>query len=223
MSAPVYSKAGVKSATPLKLDKNIFGLEVKDHQLLKDAYLRSAAGARQNLAVVKKRGQVSGGGIKPWRQKGTGRARFGSSRNPIWRGGGVAFGPTGFENYTRKLNTGARRTALKQALSLAYKEDRIKVIETFACPDGKAKPTIQLLKKIDAKGAVLIVVSTKDDLVNRATQNIANVRAIQANYLSAADIMDADVIIISQKSLDFIKNWLGGTAKAASKATEASA
>src|SRR5689334_19016434 len=137
MSVATYTKAGAKASTPAKLDKAIFGVEVKNHQLLKDAYLAYMAGSRDNYAQVKKRGEVRGGGRKPWRQKGTGNARFGSSRNPIWRGGGVAFGPTGKENFTRQLNGKAKSQALRQALSLAAKEDRISVIDDFTSSDGK--------------------------------------------------------------------------------------
>jgi large subunit ribosomal protein L4 len=211
MAVATYTKSGAKAVTPAKLDKAIFGLEVKDHQLLKDAYLGYLAGGRTNNAIAKKRGEVRGGGRKPWRQKGTGNARFGSSRNPIWRGGGVAFGPTGNENYSRKLNSSAKKTALRQALSLAAKQDKVKVIETFACPDGKVKPTIQFLGKIDANGRVLIVVSEKDDLVNRATNNINDVKAVQANYLNVYDIMNADSVVISQKALEAVGAWLGGS------------
>jgi large subunit ribosomal protein L4 len=210
MAVATYTKSGAKAATPAKLDKAIFGLEVKNHQLVKDAYLAYLANGRVNNAVTKKRGQVSGGGRKPWQQKGTGNARFGSSRNPIWRGGGIAFGPTGQENFARKLNVGAKRTALRQALSLAAKEDKIKVIETFACPDGKVKPTLQLLKKIGVEGSVLIVVSEKDKLVERATQNLPDVKAVQANYLNVFDVTNSDNIIISKKALEAVGAWLGG-------------
>src|SRR5580658_9500569 len=114
MSVATFTKTGTKATTPAKLDKAVFGVEVKHHELLKAAYVAYLANGRGNLAVTKTRGLVSGGGRKPWRQKGTGRARFGSSRNPIWRGGGIAFGPTGQENYTKNLNIKAKRLALKQ-------------------------------------------------------------------------------------------------------------
>jgi large subunit ribosomal protein L4 len=209
MAIATYTKSGAKAATPAKLDKAVFGIEVKNHQLLKDAYLSYLAQGRTNNAVAKKRGEVSGGGRKPWRQKGTGNARFGSSRNPIWRGGGAAFGPTGLENYSRKLSTSAKRQALRQALSMAANEDRIKVIETFACPDGKVKPTLALLKKIGAQGSTLIVVSVKDNLVERATRNLPNLKAVQAGYLNTFDVMNSETIIISKKSLDIVNELLG--------------
>src|SRR3989338_3304653 len=158
MTVATYTKSGSKASTPLKLDKAIFGVKVDNHQLLKDAYLAYQANGRQNLAKAKKRGEVRGGGQKPWRQKGTGRARFGSSRNPIWTGGGVAFGPTGNENYSRKISTQAKRLAIRQALSLAADDGKVIIIETFACPEGKIKPTIAFMNKI---GNVLLVVSEK--------------------------------------------------------------
>jgi len=211
MAVATYTKSGAKAATPAKLDKNIFGVEVKSHQLLKDAYLSYMAGGRTNNAVTKRRGEVRGGGKKPWRQKGTGNARVGSSRTPLWRGGGIIFGPTGTENYSRKLSSAAKRQALRQALSMAAAEERVKVIETFACPDGKVKPTIALLNKLDAKGSALIVVSEKDGLVTRATNNLPKVKAVQAKYLNVYDIMNSDHLIISKKSLEIIQEWLGET------------
>jgi large subunit ribosomal protein L4 len=137
MAVATYTKSGSKATTAAVLDKSVFSLEVKNHDLLKQAYLAYLANGRINSAKTKKRGQVSGGGAKPWRQKGTGRARFGSSRNPIWRGGGIAFGPTGEENYSKKLNTTAKRKAIKQALSIANKEGRR---QEFQFSPGSPKP-----------------------------------------------------------------------------------
>lgn len=209
MPVATYTKSGTKASTPAKLDKAIFGIEVKNHQLLKDAYLAYLANGRTNNAVAKRRGEVSGGGRKPWRQKGTGNARFGSSRNPIWRGGGVAFGPTGNENYSRKLSQSAKQQALRQALSLAAGQDKIRVIETFDASTGKVKRTLELLKKFNANGQVLLVVSKKEELDNRATRNIPHVKSVQAKYLNVYDIMNADTIVISKGSLEIIQEWLG--------------
>jgi len=118
-TAPAFTKSGTKAAAAAKLDKAVFAIMPENHELLKLAYNAYLANGRDNLAQTKTRGLVSGGGKKPWKQKGTGRARFGSSRNPIWRGGGIAFGPTGEENYSIKVNVAAKRQALRQALSLA--------------------------------------------------------------------------------------------------------
>ena len=209
MSVPTYTKSGTKAATPAKLNKTIFGLEVKSHQLLKDAYLSYQAGSRQGGAKAKTRGDVRGGGRKPWRQKGTGNARFGSSRNPIWRGGGAAFGPTGEENFNRKLSTQSKRQALKQALSLAAKADKIKVIENFTSTDGKSKSAAALLSKIGADNSVLLVVAQRDPQVERATRNLASVKTVQDPYLSVFEVLNADQIIITKDALQSIDGFLG--------------
>src|SRR5688572_6907197 len=124
-TVPTFTKSGTKATTAAKLDQTVFAVVPENHELLKLAYNAYLANGRENLAQTKTRGLVSGGGKKPWKQKGTGRARFGSSRNPIWRGGGIAFGPTGNENYTIKVNVSAKRLALRQALSLSAVEGRI--------------------------------------------------------------------------------------------------
>lgn len=218
MATPTFTKSGNKAATAAALDKTVFGVKATTHQLLKDAYVAYLAEGRSSGAKTKKRGEVSGGGRKPWRQKGTGNARFGSSRNPIWRGGGIAFGPTGDENHTRKLNQKAKNQAIRQALSMAAAEDKIAVVEAFDCKDGKVKPTVELLKKIGATGNVLIVVSEKDRLVERATRNLPNVKAVQATYLNVFDTLNADKIVISAGSLEIISQWLAVDAKPAKEA-----
>jgi large subunit ribosomal protein L4 len=209
MAVATYTKSGAKASTPAKLDKAVFGVDVKDHQLLKDAYLAYLANGRTNNAVAKKRGEVSGGGRKPWRQKGTGNARFGSSRNPIWRGGGVAFGPTGNENYSRKLNTSAKRQALRQALSLANKENRLAVIDSFTT-DGKTKSAQALLAKINAAGSMLLVVANHEEKFIRSTRNIGNLKTVQATYLNVYDITNANLIVFESAALEAVGKWLGG-------------
>lgn len=208
MSVNTYTKSGTKATAAAKLPKEVFGVEEVNHELLKHAYVANLANARENLAKTLTRGDVRGGGKKPWKQKGTGRARFGSSRVPIWRGGGITFGPTGNENYSHKVNTKTNREAIKHALSAC--NDKISVIETFECKDGKTKTTANLLKKMGLKGNTLMVVSVKDDLVKRATNNIPTLKVVQAKYLSVRNVLDADNIVISSKSVDIIGEWLGG-------------
>lgn len=209
-SVATFTKTGNKATTPAKLDKSVFGVEVKNHELLKSAYVGYLANGREAGAKVKTRGEVRGGGRKPWRQKGTGRARFGSTRNPIWRGGGITFGPTGEQNYTHKLNLTAKRQAVRQALSMKAADNKVLVIETFECKEGKVAPTIKLLDKIGATGNVLLAVSVKDELVERATRNLPQVIAVQANYLNVYDILNADTVVLSQKALGMVHDWLGG-------------
>jgi len=220
MAVLTYTKAGAKATTPAKLDKAVFGVDVKSHDLLKQAYLAYLANGRENFAVTKKRGEVRGGGAKPWRQKGTGRARFGSSRNPIWRGGGVAFGPTGNENYSHKLTTKSKHVALRQALSLAAQENRVKVIEDINFTDGKVKAIVSLLNKIDSTGRVLIVVNQKDDKCLRATNNLAKVSVGYAKNLNVYDVMNSDQIVITKAALDSVHGWLGGTPRTSVKVSK---
>ena len=221
MAVLTYTATGNKATTAAKLDKAIFDVKVESHELLKQAYVTYLANGRDNLARTKRRGEVRGGGRKPWRQKGTGRARFGSSRNPIWRGGGVAFGPTGSETYTHKLNLKAKRQALRQALSIANAEGKIAVIDSFTSKDGKTAPIIKLLEKINAKGNILLVVNDKDNLIERATRNIPSLKLVQGGYLNVFDIVNADNIIVTQKALEIIHDWLGvKAAKAKAKETQ---
>lgn len=208
MAVSSFTSSGNKATTQVKLPKSVFAVEVKNHQLLNDAYLAYMANGRENLAKTLKRGEVRGGGKKPWRQKGTGRARFGSTRNPIWRGGGIAFGPSGNENYSRKLNVKAKRTALCQALTISAETKSIILLDTFKT-DGKIKDTVKLLKKIGAERNVLIVVSVNDELVRRATNNIPRAKAVGAKNLNVYDILNADTLVISKKSMDIIESWLG--------------
>lgn len=207
MAVPTFTKSGAKASTPAKLDKSVFGVEVKDHQLLKDAYLGYLANGRTNNAVSKRRGEVRGGGRKPWRQKGTGNARVGSSRTPLWRGGGVIFGPTGNENYSRKLNSSAKRQALRQALSLAAKEDKVSVIESLAF-DGKTKSAAKLLEKLDSSSKILLVAAAKDDKLERSIRNLPGAILTTAGYLNVYDVLNSERIIIEKAALESLNQRL---------------
>jgi large subunit ribosomal protein L4 len=188
------------------LPKEVFAVEVPNHELLKLAYDSYLANARLASATTKKRGEVRGGGKKPWAQKGTGRARFGSSRNPIWRGGGIVFGPSGNENYKKRLSTTSKRVALRQALTLADQAGKIVVKDVKTT--GKTSEVVKFLvdNKFDRK--VLIVVDEKTPELIRATNNIQNALLIRAIYLSVYHILNADKIVLSTKSVPVIKSWL---------------
>ena len=162
------------------LPKEVFAVEVPNHELVKLAYDAYLSNSRLASATTKQRGEVRGGGKKPWKQKGTGRARFGSSRNPIWRGGGIVFGPRGNENYTKKLSKASKRKAVAQALTLANEAKKIIV---------KDEKTPELI---------------------RATNNLQQVRLVSAMYLNVYDILNADVIVMSDKSIAVVKQWLTG-------------
>lgn len=196
-------------ADAVKLNKDIFDVEVTNHELLKLAYDAYLANSRSSHAKTLKRGEVRGGGKKPWKQKGTGRARFGSTRNPIWRHGGVAFGRTGEENFTKKISKSAKLKAISQALSLQKKDKKITTIADFTAKTGKTKDAIKELS-IEAGKNYLVVTPEKTEQIIRATQNIANVKVVRPIYLNVFDILNADQIIITEKSLPIIENWLIG-------------
>ena len=188
------------------LPKDVFAVDVPNHELLKLAYDSYLANARLASATTKQRGEVRGGGKKPWKQKGTGRARFGSTRNPIWRGGGIVFGPRGNENYAKKLSKTSKRVAIKQALTLANKDNRIIVKDISTT--GKTAEIVKFLQdnKIDRK--VLIVVDEKTPELIRATNNLRQVRLVSALYLNVFDILNADTIVLNNKSVPVSTDWL---------------
>ncbi len=191
-----------------KLPKEIFAVEVTNHELLKLAYDSYLANARLSSATTKQRGEVSGGGKKPWKQKGTGRARFGSSRNPIWRGGGVVFGPRGNENYTKSLSKTAKRVAVKQALTLANEAKKIAIDDIKTT--GKTAEVAKYLADNKLNRKVLVVVSEKTPELMRASNNIQNVLVVSANYLSVYHILNADHIVLSAKAVPVLESWLVG-------------
>ena len=193
----------------VKLNKDVFGLSVENHELVKLAYDAYLANSRSSHAKTLKRGEVRGGGKKPWKQKGTGRARFGSTRNPIWRHGGVAFGRTGEENFTKKISKNAKLQAVRQALSMQNKDKAIKTIAAFTAKDGKTAAAVKELN-IEKGKNYLVVVPEKTDNILRATNNIANAKVVRPTYLNVFDILNADQIIIVEKALPEIENWLLG-------------
>ncbi len=193
-----------------ELNNDIFGLSVENHELVKTAYDAYLANSRSSHAKTLKRGEVSGGGKKPWKQKGTGRARFGSTRNPIWRHGGVAFGRTGEENFTKKLSKTSKHVAIRQALSMQNADKRVLKVKDFKITDGRTKEAVKNLEaaKADLDSKILLVLPEKDELTLRATNNLNNVKVVRPTYLNVFDILNADQIIISEKSLEVLEDWL---------------
>ncbi len=211
MSVATYTKAGAKAATAAKLDKTVFEIKAENHELLKLVYTAYLANGRDNLAVTKTRGLVSGGGRKPWKQKGTGRARFGSTRNPIWRTGGIVFGPTGQENYTKSVNLKAKRLAIRQALTLAAEDGKLIVMEGLEVKSGKTADFAKLMTKVGAAGRVLVAVDHKNEELVKASRNLGDVKLVQATYLNVYDLLNADKVVITEAALKAVSEWLGGT------------
>lgn len=219
-TTPTYTASGSKATTAAKLDAKVFGVAPENHELVKLAYEAYLANGRANLAVTQTRGLVSGGGKKPWKQKGTGRARFGSSRVPIWRGGGVVFGPTGLENYSKKLSTQSKRLATRQALSLSAAANKVVVLEKLVSKEGKTSEMAKLLAKIGANRTTLIAVTDKTPELVRAVQNLGQVKLVDAKYLNVYDIINANTVVLTNDSLKLVETWL--TAPLADKSDKSS-
>lgn len=204
-----------ESTKPAKaaLPKSIFEVDVPNHELLKLAYDAFLANSRQASATTKTRGEVRGGGKKPWRQKGTGRARFGSTRNPIWRHGGIVFGPRGNENYTKKLSKTSKHVALRQALTLANQDKKILVSDIKTT--GKTAEVAKFLasQKCSEKDRVLLVVDDKTPELMRATNNLENALLVRTQYLSVYYILNADKIVMTPAAVKAVEAWLAKEAK----------
>ena len=196
------------------LNKEVFGLKVENHELVKLCYDAYLANSRSSHAKTLKRGEVRGGGKKPWRQKGTGRARFGSTRNPIWRHGGVAFGRTGNENFTKKIARSSKLLAVRQALSMKNADKAVVVLDKDVKLTGKTKDAVKVLKDLKLEGKnVLAVAADKTPEVLRSTNNLPNVKLVKATYLNVFDIMNADAIVFSEAALKATEKWLMGEEK----------
>lgn len=156
---------------------------------------------------MKTRAEVSGGGRKPWRQKGTGRARVGSTRNPIWRGGGIVFGPTP-RSYKYNLPKKARRVALKSALSLKVAEGNFIVVDNLSFAEPKTKEMVKVLKALNADSKALVVTAEKDANVERSARNIKGVVPVEASGINVYDLMKHDKLVITKDAVAKVEEVL---------------
>lgn len=202
--------------TRTTLPKTVFGVDVPNHELLKLAYDAYLSNRRLASATTKTRGEVRGGGKKPWRQKGTGRARFGSIRNPIWRGGGIVFGPTGGENYTKKLSKNSKRVAVRQALTVANQAKKVSVKELTTT--GKTAEIAKFLRDNKFDRTVLLVVDAKTPELERATRNMPDVKLVRATYLNVYDILNADAVVFTKAAVKATEKWLTTPARESEEA-----
>ena len=190
----------------ITLSKEIWGIE-PNNDVLYDAITLSRNSLRQGTADTKTRSEVSGGGKKPWRQKGTGRARQGSTRAPHWYHGGVVFGPHP-RDYSKKMNRKERRLALKSALAYKAMEKELIVVDNFDIQSSKTKDVKSLLANLKAEKNVLIVVDELNENMILATRNLSNVILLQANEINVLDVISADKMIITEAAVKQIEEVL---------------
>lgn len=185
----------------ITLNDNVWGIE-PHQQAIYDTVVAQQAALRQGTRKVKTRAEVSGGGRKPWKQKGTGRARQGSIRAPQWRGGGVVFGPTPDINYTKSVNKKVRALAFRSVLSLKAKENNLVIIDKFEFAKPSTKGMVEVMKdlKIDDQ-KTLIVTKEKDELVLKSANNISKVKTLAANQLNVFDLLNATKLLITEEAV----------------------
>lgn len=185
----------------ITLNDNVWGIE-PHQQAIYDTVVAQQAALRQGTRKVKTRAEVSGGGRKPWKQKGTGRARQGSIRAPQWRGGGVVFGPTPDINYTKSVNKKVRALAFRSVLSLKAKENNLVIIDKFEFAKPSTKGMVEVMKdlKIDDQ-KTLIVTKEKDELVLKSANNISKIKTLAANQLNVFDLLNATKLLITEEAV----------------------
>lgn len=191
----------------IKLDDNVWGITPNDQVIYEHINL-FMANKRQGTHSVKNRSEVSGGGRKPWRQKGTGNARQGSIRAPHFVGGGVVFGPSSNRNYAKKMNKKERRLALKSALTYKANNKDVIVVENFDAATNKTKDMLKQLADLKATGKTLIVTTELTENLILATRNIADVKLVLANELNTYDVLYAEKMIITEDAVKYVEEVL---------------
>lgn len=205
LSLPVYNIQGEKTGT-IELSEKIFGLKI-NNDLVYQAITVQMAGRRTPLAHTKERGEVRGGGRKPWRQKGTGRARHGSIRSPIWRGGGTTFGPRKEKVFAKKINKKARRKALLMALSSKIKDKELVILDKLELKEPKTKLMAEIISKLFKKTpkSILIATPKKDENIIRANRNLPYTKTIAANSLNIIDLLSFKYLFLDKEAIKMIE------------------
>lgn len=207
MKVPVRDMTG-KVIEETELSDDIFGI-VPNEAVMHQAMVRQRANARVASATTKTRGEVRGGGRKPWRQKGTGRARHGSIREPQWRGGGVVFGPRAERNYRKAMPRKMRRLALRSALSAKAREGQLILLGNLEMTAPKTKDMLSLLNVLIGQSSALILLADKDPYVERSANNLPQAKTLHARYLNVVDIFGHDYLVMPLAAVKVIEEFLG--------------
>lgn len=203
MKIDLYTQKGEKSGT-LELPKEIFEVPF-NKDLVHQALVRQLANGRVAIAHAKSKGEISGGGRKPYAQKGTGRARQGSIRNPHMRGGGVAFGPRNVRNFELMMPKNQRRKALFSALSIKAKNKEIIGLEGYEAVKPKTKDFAALLKKLPIEQDVLVVIPEKNSNFQKSTRNLANAKTVLAGYINIQDLQKYQKVLLFKEAVEKLK------------------
>ena len=202
LDAPLFDSAGARNGE-VKLPEVIFA-EKLNTPVMHQAFVRQMANARQGTASTKTRATVSGGGAKPYRQKGTGRARHGSIREPSMKGGGVVFGPHP-RSFAKRMPKQMRRLALRSALSQKATEGRVRVIDGFAIQEPRTKEAVDLMDAIGFDGTTLVVLPAPNLVVTRSFENLSGVKIILARNLNIRDLFSHTYLLLAKDCLDLLE------------------
>jgi large subunit ribosomal protein L4 len=205
LTVPVVTQTK-EPAGDIALPAGVFDGPVRRH-LLYELVNMQRANRRAGTASTKTRGAVSGGGKKPWRQKGTGRARAGSSRSPIWVGGATIFGPQP-RDYSYRLPASARRSGLRSALALRLREERLMVLDAIEVADGKTRSLVQVLQALGLTSA-LIVIGTPDPMLERAARNLRAVKVLRAAGANVEDILRHEHLVLTREAVEALSGRIG--------------
>jgi len=203
MKVALFAQSGEKKGE-IELPKQIFEVPF-NKDLIHQALQRQLSNARNPVAHTKTKGEVSGRNEKPRPQKGSGRSRQGSTRNPQWIGGGVAFGPRNNRNFTKDMPKKQRRTALFSALSEKARNEQIIALEEYKTAKPKTKDFAVLLKKLPIKRNALFVIATKDAMIQKSSRNLKNAKTIIANYTNIQDLQKYETVILLKDAIDSMK------------------
>jgi large subunit ribosomal protein L4 len=206
MQLPVYNIQG-EQVSEADLRDDIFAAPISE-ALMHQALLRQLANARLGTHKVKTRGEVSGGGRKPWRQKGTGRARQGSIRAPHWRGGGIVHGPVP-RSYEQQMPRKMRRQALRSALSAKAADMQVRLLDRLVMDEPKTKEVLGLLRNLGIESSALILLPERDEAILRSVRNLPQVRTCRAQYLNVRDLLQYEYLVVPLGSLAVIEGILG--------------
>lgn len=206
MLVPVYNAQG-EQVSETELQDEIFAAPVNEG-LMHQALIRQLANARLGTHKTKTRGEVRGGGRKPWRQKGTGRARQGTIRAPQWKGGGVVFGPSP-RSYRQKMPRKMRHQALRSALSVKAAGSQLVLLDALEMEAPKSKQILDILQNLGVESSALILLPQRDEIVLRSVRNLPKVRTLVAQYLNVRDLLKFDYILVPLASVEVIEGLLG--------------
>ncbi|OGD38498.1 50S ribosomal protein L4 [Candidatus Azambacteria bacterium RIFCSPLOWO2_02_FULL_46_11] len=204
LTTTLYNMKGEKVGE-IELPEKIFGVPVNPDMVHFAAVVQSANG-RQVLAHTKDRGEVSGGGKKPWKQKGSGRSRHGSTRSPIWRHGGVTFGPTKERNFGKKINKKMKQNAVSMMLSSKAADKELIVLDQFAFPEPKTRLMADLLKKLPINGkSTLVALPARDKNILLAAKNLPSVKTVMINDVNVGDLLGYKYLLMPKEAIEALE------------------